>query len=273
VMKDSPVPKDSTDADKVRMNLAAETYRQAMMSKASRDAWIEKYLPLAKSIVSRLRHHFPETYETEDMYGVAVRSLILAVNKFDPSKGKSFGNYATLRIKGGLLDELRRIDHLPRANRAKARSLQATILELEISLGHPPTEVEIRKALGLSPKQYGELLKQTQPVIFIPMEGSESGYSDEDGSNSLSETLFDPTESTAFEMVEKKEKLLLLREKIKDLPRQNQKILLLYYVEDLRLSEIAHLFSLSEGRISQIISQTLLILRAHFQTFEKIKNS
>ena len=117
----------STVSASAQMAVAAESYRQAMKSKESRDKWIEKYLPLVKSIVCRLRHHFPETYETEDMYGVGVRSLILAVNRFDPSKGKSFGNYATLRIKGGLLDELRRIDHLPRANRAKARSLQATI--------------------------------------------------------------------------------------------------------------------------------------------------
>ena len=117
---------------------------------------MDKYLPLVKSIVCRLRHHFSDTYETEDMYGVGVRA-ILAVNRFDPSKGKSFGNYATLRIKGGLLDELRRIDHLPRANRAKARSLQATILDLEMSLSRPPTEEEVRAKLNLSPAEYGKL--------------------------------------------------------------------------------------------------------------------
>ena len=202
------------------------------------------------------------------MYGVGVRSLILAVNRFDPSKGKSFGNYASLRIKGGLLDELRRIDHLPRANRAKAKSLQATILELEMSLSRPPTEDEVRSKLNLSPVEYGKLLKETQPVVFVPMDGKGFDHGEGDEASSLTETIYDPTECTAFEKVEKAEKICLLREKIKDLPEQTRKILLLYYIEELRLSEIAHLFRLSEGRISQIISQSLLTLRAHFQTFE-----
>jgi RNA polymerase sigma factor for flagellar operon FliA len=266
--KSSLVKNPSDLSQDARMSVAAESYRQAMLTKESRDLWIEKYLPLVKSIVVRLRHHFPETYETEDMYGVGVRSLILAVNRFDPSKGKSFGNYAALRIKGGLLDELRRIDHLPRANRAKAKSLQATILELELALGRTPTDVEVRESLDLTKDEYGRLLKQTQPVTFISMDGNSHERMEEDDSSSLFETLDDPTESTAFDKLEKREKVFMLREKIKDLPEQSQKILLLYYIEELRLSEIAHLFKLSEGRISQIISQTLLTLRAHFQTFE-----
>ena len=94
-----------------RFQQAADNYRHAMSNDRDRDQWIENYLPLVKSIVNRLRYHFPDNYETEDMYGIGVRSLILAVNRFDPSKGKSFGSYAALRIKGGLLDELRRIDH------------------------------------------------------------------------------------------------------------------------------------------------------------------
>ena len=142
-----------------RFQQAADNYRQAMSNDKTRDKWIENYLPLVKSIVNRLRFHFPENYETEDMYGIGVRSLILAVNRFDPSKGKSFGNYASLRIKGGLLDELRRIDHLPRANRAKAKSLQATILELELKLKRPPSPEEICQELKLSLGEYQKLLK------------------------------------------------------------------------------------------------------------------
>ena len=67
------------------MKKAAEKYRQAMKDEKSRNQWIENYLPLVKSIVSRLRHHFPESYETEDMYGIGARALVVAVNKFDSS--------------------------------------------------------------------------------------------------------------------------------------------------------------------------------------------
>jgi len=247
---------------------ASENYLQAMLDDKSRDQLIEDYLPLVKSIVSRLRYHFPESYETDDMYSVGVRSLILAVNRFDPSKGKAFGNYAALRIKGGLLDELRKIDHLPRANRAKAKSLQATVLEMELVLKRPPTPEEICKELNLTLSAYNKLLKQTQPVIFVPLEASSSHENFDGESTSLSETLHDPTELTAFEHLENGEKIVQLREYIKELPSQNQKILMLYYIEELRLSEIAQVFKLSEGRISQIISHSIISLRAKFQTSE-----
>ena len=107
----------SHDRDLDRMKQAAERYRQAMTNEKDRERLIEDYLPLVKSIVSRTRHHFPDSYEMEDMYGIGAKALVVSVNQFDPSKGKAFGNYASLRIRGALLDELRRIDSLPRANR------------------------------------------------------------------------------------------------------------------------------------------------------------
>jgi RNA polymerase sigma factor for flagellar operon FliA len=262
------VSKDSSLEESKRFEQAAANYRNAMSCDESRDQWIVDYLPLVKSIVNRLRFHFPESYETEDMYGIGVRSLILAVNRFDPSKGKSFGNYASLRIKGGLLDELRRIDHLPRANRAKAKSLQSTILELELVLKRPPLPDEICEELKITSQEYQKLLKETQPVVFVPFESSSPNSDSESFSDSLSETLYDPTEPTAFENLERKEKVVELRERIKELPEQNQKILMLYYIEELRLSEIAHVFNLSEGRISQILSHSIISLRAKFQTSE-----
>jgi RNA polymerase sigma factor for flagellar operon FliA len=260
--------KDFSSEESRRFEQAAANYRNAMSCDESRDQWIVDYLPLVKSIVNRLRFHFPESYETEDMYGIGVRSLILAVNRFDPSKGKSFGNYASLRIKGGLLDELRRIDHLPRANRAKAKSLQSTILELELVLKRPPLPEEICAELKITSKEYQKLLKETQPVVFVPFESSSPNSDSETFSDSLSETLYDPTEPTAFDHLERKEKVVELRERIKELPEQNQKILMLYYIEELRLSEIAHVFNLSEGRISQILSHSIISLRAKFQTSE-----
>jgi RNA polymerase sigma factor for flagellar operon FliA len=137
-----------------RMKQAAERYRQAMASEKDRERLIEDYLPLVKSIVSRMRHHFPDSYEMEDMYGIGAKALVVSVNQFNPSKGKSFGNYAALRIRGSLLDELRRIDSLPRANRAKAKSLQATIAEMEARDKRPPEVDAIRKELSLSPADY-----------------------------------------------------------------------------------------------------------------------
>ena len=256
------------DQDVERMKKAAERYRKVMTSEKERDRLIEDYLPLVKSIVSRMRHHFPETYDTEDMYGIGAKALVVSVNQFNPSKGKSFGNYAALRIRGSLLDELRRIDSLPRANRAKARSLQATIAEMEARDKRPPDVKDIRKELSLSPSEYEKLLKETQPITFVPIDSSvDRGFSDGEGLT-LAETLSDPTEENALDKTENREKVVLLRDKIKELPEQQQKILLLYYYEELKLSEIAQIFGLTEGRISQILSHSILSLRTHFQNLK-----
>ncbi len=251
-----------------KMQEAADRYKMAMQREKTREKWIEDYLPLVKSIVSRLRHHFPDTYDSEDMYGIGARALILAVNQFDPSKGKSFGNYAALRIKGALLDELRRIDSLPRTNRAKARSLQSTIGILENRFGRTPTEDEIRAELKVSSQEYARLLKETQPISFIPLESKNDFSNEGEDGLSLSDTLFDPTESNALENTESRERVVLLRERIKELPDPQKKILMLYYYEELRLSEIAQIFGLTEGRISQILSHTVISLKAHFKSIQ-----
>ena len=248
-----------------KLRIANEKYRKAMRCDAEREKLIQDYLPLVKSIVVRMRHNFPDHYDIEDIYGVAVKALIVSVNQFNPTIGKSFGNYAALRIRGSLLDELRRLDSLPRANRAKARSLQTTISYFEQKHNRVPTEKEICEELKLSEAEYAKLLNETQPITFVPID---SGTKDGSGEENLplSETLDDPTQSNSVERLEEKEKILILRDKIKDLPDQQKKILMLYYFEELRLAEIAHIFGLTEGRISQILSQTLLTLKAQFKT-------
>ncbi len=262
-----------TDARKgaERMKEAARAYKRAMRDEKGRGQLIENYLPLVKSIVSRMRHHFPEHLETEDLYGIGAKALVVAVNQFDPSKGRSFGSYAGLRIKGALLDELRRIDCLPRANRAKARSLQATIADLEAKHKRPASEEEVRTALEVSPAQYQKLLKETQPVTFVPIDAP-VGYGDDEGSPAtLADVLSDPTETDARDQTESRERVTLLRERIKELPDQQKKILVLYYYEEMKLAEIAQIFGLTEGRISQILSHTILSLKSHFRGLAQIK--
>jgi len=263
----SPLTENASfDQRSAKMKAASDRYCAAMQKDKTRDKWIEDYLPLVKSIVSRLRHHFPDHYDSEDMYGIGAKALILAVNQYDPAKGKSFGNYAALRIKGSLLDELRKIDCLPRTNRAKARSLQLTVHNLEAELKRQPSEDEIIGELRISKGDYGKLLKETQPISFIPIDGySENSGQSEEGLP-LSETISDPTEQNALEKTEGRERITLLRERIKDLPDQQKKILMLYYYEELRLSEIGQIFGLTEGRISQILSHTVLTLKAHFKS-------
>jgi len=205
------------------------------------------------------------------LYGIGAKALVLAVNQFDPSKGRSFGSYAGLRIKGSLLDELRRIDCLPRANRAKARSLQATIAELESKYQRPVSENEVRQELNVDEREYRKLLKETQPVTFVPLDAPIDSNSGDGGTPAtLSDVLSDPTETDALDKTESRERVALLRERIKELPDQQKKILALYYYEEMKLAEIAQIFGLTEGRISQILSHTIISLRSHFRTLSQI---
>ena len=130
----------------------------------------------------------------------------------------------------------------------------------------PVTIDEVKKELNLSQSEYETLLKETQPITFVPIDGPVNSYSSDGELTPLSETMSDPTEQDASERTEYREKVLLLRNIIKDLPDPQKKILMLYYYEELKLSEIAHIFGLSEGRISQILSHSVLALRSHFQS-------
>ena len=139
---------------------------------------------------------------------------------------------------------------------------------MENRFGRNPTEDEIRGELKVSSQEYARLLKETQPISFIPLESKNDFSNEGEDGLSLSDTLFDPTESNALENTESRERVVLLRERIKELPDQQKKILMLYYYEELRLSEIAQIFGLTEGRISQILSHTVISLKAHFKSIQ-----
>ena len=114
-----------------------------------------------------------------------------------------------------MLDELRKIDALPRANRAKARSLQATIREFELKHNRSPTEFEVCSELNLSASEYAKLLKETQPISFVPIDGNQQAGVGEENLP-LSETLDDPTEITSAERLEEKEKVYYYETKLKN---------------------------------------------------------
>lgn len=222
---------------------------------------IENYLPLVKSIVARMRIYFSSHVDMEDIYSVGVSGLISAVQKFDASKGKSFAAYAALRIRGSILDELRRIDWMPRASRANAKKLRRTIEELEAEHSRAVTEEEIRKELGMTEYEYAQLLDQVRPISFVPLDDSPGG---EDGEGpSMQEAISDVTQLDAREKTENREMVEILRERIEQLPETPRKVLCMYYFEGMRLAEIAAVFGLTEARICQIHTQAVISLRSY----------
>ncbi len=222
---------------------------------------IERYLPLVRNVVDRIKLNLPPHVDVQDLYSVGVTGLIAAVRKYDPEQGHTFAGYATTRIRGAILDELRRLDWCPRRTRAKAKKLKESINELEQKLGRAAEEEEIRKHLGLSPKEYAKWMEEAKPVCFIAID--QTAENDESDGASLHELIADEAHVSVRDRMEKEELMQLVAQRITELPEIPRKILAMYYFENMRLAEIAAVFNLTESRICQIHAQTVISLRAY----------
>lgn len=258
-MKTAVLPQNGTDASPAAA--AWRAYQGVSTSAVDEKELIERYLPLVRNVVDRIKLNLPAHIEAEDLYSVGVTGLIAAVRKYDPEQGNTFAGYAATRIRGAILDELRRMDWCPRRTRARARRIKDAINALEQKLGRAATEEEVREELGLSAKDYAKWLEESRPVTFIAIDQLNSG--EESEGVSLHEILPDENDQTGRDRVEKQELLQLLTQRIGELPDIPRKILAMYYFENMRLAEIAAVFGLTESRICQIHSQTILGLRAY----------
>ena len=232
-------------------------------SRETEQTFIEQHLPLVRTVVGRMRMTLPESLDYDDLNSVGVAGLMTAVRKYDPSQSSTFPAFALTHIRGAILDELRRMDLLSRGSRSKAKKMQETIIELEQSLGRAATEEDIRTKLKLSSQEYSEMLEEIKPISFLPLDSP--AYVDDSDDIALHETIEDEEQPSASDRLEKKELTRLVLERLQFLPDVPKKIMAMYYFEDMRLAEIAEAFGLSEGRISQIHTQTVLGLRAFIQ--------
>ncbi|HEY5234469.1 MAG TPA: FliA/WhiG family RNA polymerase sigma factor [Verrucomicrobiae bacterium] len=230
------------------------------------NALIEKYLPMVSSAVARLAMTLPEHVDQDDLYSAGLVGLLQALRNFDPTCGVSFETYARARVRGAMLDELRRMDWVPRAVHEKARKIQNAMLELQQKLGRTPTEAQVAKALNLSATEYAQLLNEVRPAAFVCLDAVNSSE-DSDG-GSLHEVIASTIEESPVQQASQQELKKVVFERLKELPEIQRKVLALYYAEDLHLREIAEVFGLTESRICQIHSQAILGIRAYVQRLE-----
>lgn len=227
---------------------------------------VERYLPLVRNVVDRLKITLPVHVAAEDLYSIGVTGLMTAVRRYDPNKCDTFARYATTRIRGAILDELRRMDWCSRDARGRARKIKQAVATLHPRLGRPPTPAEVRDHLGLSQREYDRWVEDAQPATFVAID-DEAAAAGTAGATSH-DRLPDESVPSGREVTENAELLQVLGETIAALPETPRKVLALYYFEGLRLAEIAAVFGLTESRICQIHSQAILLLRgrmAHLQ--------
>jgi RNA polymerase sigma factor for flagellar operon FliA len=208
----------------------------------------------------------PEHVSHDDLFSAGLVGLLQALRNFDPAANTSFETYARVRVRGAMLDELRRMDWVPRTIHEKARKLKGVLLELEQKLGHAPTETQMAKAMKLSPDEYQELLDEVRPAAFVCLDSVSS--SDDGDGGALYEIIPDANGETPMDHVSNNELKQVVFERLKDLPEMQRKVLALYYIEDMHLREIAEVFGLTESRICQIHAQAIIGLRAFVQRFE-----
>lgn len=242
-----------------KLNQVADAYAPAADSKHLAWDLVEQYLPLLKSIVSKMRLYFPQNIDIEDIYSIGLTGLISAVKNKDSSKVKSFGAYAKIRIRGALLDELRRVDTLSREDRSSSKKYNKAVDSLSQKLNRVPLDNEICLELRISRKEY-EKIKNIKNPVHIPLD-TPCAINHPNGTL-MHEVISDPTEQDGRDVTQNHELVELLRNCIAALDDIPRKVLGMYYLENMRLAEIATIFNLTESRICQIHSTSLAKLRA-----------
>ena len=215
---------------------------------SERDRLIVDHLPLLHYIVGKVALDVPGHVERDDLSSYGMIGLVSAADSWDASRGLKFSTYAYPKIRGAILDELRRLDFLPRGRREKVRDVDRVVAKLEQQNGTPPTPEEIAAAMGITADEVDEALLSARSASLVSLE---------DGSSELGALLSDPKSDDPEGTVAWEEMKQFLVQSIQELSEQEKSVITLYYGEDLLLKEIAEVMDLTESRISQIHTRAL----------------
>jgi RNA polymerase sigma factor for flagellar operon FliA len=234
-----------------------EAYR-ARGSADARESLILHYAPLVKYVAGRIRSRAPTFVEQADLTSVGIFGLIDAVERFDPARGVRFESYAITRIRGAILDELRKVDRVPRSVRTMARRIDEAQSELQLELKRTPTDEEIAEHLGVDVSAVWDVMRQVGEAAVLGLD--QITYGAEGGSASLIDRVIgvpgEPGRGPAAQ-----ERRTLLVEAINELEERERMVVTLYYFGGLTLADIAEVMGLSEARICQIRGRAVETLR------------
>lgn len=222
-----------------------------------REKIIIEYASLVKIVAGKLGIYLGYNVEYDDLVGYGTFGLIDAIDKYDFDKGVKFETYASLRIRGAILDQVRRMDWLPRTVRQKQKKMDAAYQKLETESGKFATDEELAAELEISVEELGQWQAQTKAAGVVSLDeyleqGSENG-------------IVAGTESEDFaqpeKQMEQKAMKELLVQSLESLTEKEKKVVLLYYYEELTLKEISEVLEVSESRISQLHTKAIQKLR------------
>ena len=227
----------------------------ATMQTGNTDDLVIQHMPLVKRIAYHLMGRLPDSVLVDDLIQAGMLGLLEAVKKYDASQGASFDTYAGIRIRGAMLDEVRRSDWTPRSVHKKSRMVSEAIKEVENKLGRDAKDSDISEHLGIPIEEYNQILQDSVGCKTFSVEQlAESG---EQAIGTGETEIVEPSDLLGKEKFQQ-----ALVQAIKQLPERERLVISLYYEEELNLREIGEVLNVSESRVSQISSQATLRLRA-----------
>ena len=230
----------------------------------TRDQLIIEYAQLVKLVAGRLSMYLGYNVEYDDLVGYGVFGLIDAIDKFDYGKNVKFETYASLRIRGAILDQIRKMDWIPRTIRQKQKKIDSVIKEIEQTAGRNATDDEIARGLGITPEEYLDWQSQMKITGLVSLNEYMEQGSDvaQDYSRHTTARFESPEEN-----IEKAELSKVLGEALKLLTEKEQKVITLYYYEELTLKEISNVLEVSESRVSQLHTKALQKMKTKMGTY------
>ena len=219
---------------------------------SKRDKVILEHLPLAKAIAVRVHENLPVHVDLDDLVHAGILGLFDAVNKFDPEKQVAFSSYAKHRIKGAILDSLRQLDWASRDLRRRHKQVESVTRDLTATLQRNPTEAEVAQRLGVGEERWRQMMLDLRNVGLISAstrgpEGDELPAPDFHGDPNLQPDV----------MCAREQLRAVLAEAMKTLPERYQKVVLLYYTNEMTMKEIGGVLGINESRVSQIHKSAL----------------
>lgn len=239
-------------------------------NKADKEAWREKsiieYSYLVKHIAARFSMRLPSSVFFDELVSAGSLGLIDAVDKFDSSKHVSLKTYAQYRIKGAILDELRRRDTYSRSMRKKIQDITRAVKTIEDRKGSPATDEEVCRELGVALEAYYDMLTHIHRASVLSLDD----FIKTKKNDTYSKTSFQSnikSDETPADCFDKKELKSVLARSIKTLSQKEQMVVSLYYYDELTLKEIGEVLSLTESRICQIHTAILVKLKSRLQDY------
>lgn len=232
-----------------------------------RDSLVKIYLYLVKYMAGRLAISMPSHISFDDLLSAGVIGLLDAIEHYEPSRNVPFEYFASQRIKGEMLDDLRRMDWVPRTIRRKARDFEKVLMKLQHELGRDPVDEELANAIGIRPEELNQLLEEIRSVNLLSLQ--DFVYQDGGVEREMIHYIKNDDVPDPSQYLEQKETYDELTNFIGQLEERHRLVIALYYYEGLTLKEIGQVLDISESRVSQIHTRAIMSIKAKIKIIQK----